>query len=194
MLTALKLVCQDCRFQYSIYGTGATSIPQPQSAQLFFAVIAYLCRCMYTMCCSGQHFVLCCTGLPAWSLDLCMATYVICFAYKCACVQSSYTRSALPLTQGTSAMWPMESMLMLLPGLCLTALCPSLDTGHQAVPGLLCCRLPPIERRWTAGMTRDAFMNRGYTFQCPAWQQCKLHQVLLTKVSVHSRCTCTFHS
>ena len=44
------------------------------------------------------------------------------------------------------------------------------------------CRLPPIERRWSAGMSKSAFMNRGYTFQCPAWTQCNLHQVLLTKV------------
>ncbi|KAL3131052.1 hypothetical protein ABBQ38_15563 [Trebouxia sp. C0009 RCD-2024] len=43
-------------------------------------------------------------------------------------------------------------------------------------------QLPPIERRWTSGMTKSAFMNRGYTFQCPAWNTCKLHQVLLTKV------------
>lgn len=33
-------------------------------------------------------------------------------------------------------------------------------------------------------MTKSAFMNRGYTFQCPAWNNCKLTQVLLTKVSV----------
>ncbi|DBA72022.1 TPA: hypothetical protein ACH3X2_14301 [Trebouxia sp. C0005] len=43
-------------------------------------------------------------------------------------------------------------------------------------------QLPPIERRWSAGMDKSAFMNRGYTFQCPAWTQCNLHQVLLTKV------------
>ena len=52
----------------------------------------------------------------------------------------------------------------------------------------MACRLPPIERRWTSGMGKDAFMNRGYTFQCPAWQACNLHQVLLTKVS----CLSTF--
>lgn len=47
---------------------------------------------------------------------------------------------------------------------------------------LFACRLPPIERRWTAGMSKNAFMNRGYTFQSPAWLQCNLHQVLLSKV------------
>ena len=153
------------------------------------------------MCCSGRHSTLCCTDLPAGCWDLSMATYVSCFAHKWACVQSSHTCSALLLTQGTSAFWPVKSVLMLLPGLlftalyaCVDALWLSIDAGHQALPGNLCCRLPPIERRWTAGMTRDAFMNRGYTFQCPAWQQCKLHQVLLTKVSTYSRCACTFHS
>lgn len=44
------------------------------------------------------------------------------------------------------------------------------------------CRLPPIETRYTPGHKRDAFLNRGYTFQCPAWKRCKLEEKVLTKV------------
>ena len=32
-------------------------------------------------------------------------------------------------------------------------------------------------------MSSDTFLNRGFTFQCPAWRRCALQQVLLTKVS-----------
>ena len=42
-------------------------------------------------------------------------------------------------------------------------------------------RLPPIQTRWQAGMQSDVFLNRGFTFQCPAWKSCELHLVLLTK-------------
>ena len=45
------------------------------------------------------------------------------------------------------------------------------------------CRLPPIETQWRSSMEKDAFLNRGFTFQCPAWHNCKLHKILLTKVS-----------
>lgn len=31
-------------------------------------------------------------------------------------------------------------------------------------------------------MGDDAFLNRGFTFQCPAWRRCALQEVLLTKV------------
>jgi hypothetical protein len=44
------------------------------------------------------------------------------------------------------------------------------------------CRLPPIVKRWTAGMPENSFLNRGFTFQAPAWKSCELSQVLLTKV------------
>lgn len=43
-------------------------------------------------------------------------------------------------------------------------------------------QLPPIARKWTPAMGNDAFLNRGYTFQCPAWRRCALQEVLLTKV------------
>ena len=32
-------------------------------------------------------------------------------------------------------------------------------------------------------MDKDVFLNRGFTFQCPAWKRCKLEHRLLTKVS-----------
>ena len=37
-------------------------------------------------------------------------------------------------------------------------------------------------------MDKDAFLNRGFTFQCPAWHDCKLHKILLTKVSFRHLC------
>ena len=43
-------------------------------------------------------------------------------------------------------------------------------------------RLPPIESKWLPGMKSDVFLNRGFTFQSPAWKSCHLHQILLTKV------------
>ena len=30
-------------------------------------------------------------------------------------------------------------------------------------------------------MKSDVFLNRGFTFQCPAWKTCELQLVLLTK-------------
>jgi len=30
-------------------------------------------------------------------------------------------------------------------------------------------------------MKSDVFLNRGFTFQCPAWKSCELSLVLLTK-------------
>lgn len=42
-------------------------------------------------------------------------------------------------------------------------------------------RLPPITTRWTPNMGDDAFLNRGFTFQCPAWRTCALQEFLLTK-------------
>ncbi len=33
-------------------------------------------------------------------------------------------------------------------------------------------------------MGDDAFLNRGFTFQCPAWRTCAFQEVLLTKVGV----------
>ncbi len=49
-------------------------------------------------------------------------------------------------------------------------------------------RLPPITTRWTPNMGDDAFLNRGFTFQCPAWRTCALQEVLLTKVHSSPRC------
>ncbi|KAK9826266.1 hypothetical protein WJX74_003930 [Apatococcus lobatus] len=43
-------------------------------------------------------------------------------------------------------------------------------------------QLPPIEKRWVPAMGPDAFLNRGFTFQAPAWKRCNLQQILLTKV------------
>ncbi|CAL8463664.1 g3198 [Coccomyxa elongata] len=43
-------------------------------------------------------------------------------------------------------------------------------------------QLPPIVKRWTTGMPENSFLNRGFTFQAPAWKVCQLTQVLLTKV------------
>ena len=31
-------------------------------------------------------------------------------------------------------------------------------------------------------MPKDAFLDRGFAFQCPAWGQCQLNLVLLVKV------------
>ena len=31
-------------------------------------------------------------------------------------------------------------------------------------------------------MPENSFLNRGFTFQAPAWKKCELTQVLLTKV------------
>lgn len=48
-------------------------------------------------------------------------------------------------------------------------------------------QLPPITKKWTPAMGNDAFLNRGYTFQCPAWRRCALQEVLLRKVSIWRR-------
>ncbi|GAB4819356.1 hypothetical protein N2152v2_006402 [Parachlorella kessleri] len=45
------------------------------------------------------------------------------------------------------------------------------------------CQLPPISQRWQPETPPEAFLNRGYTFQCPAWERCNLHCVLLTQAS-----------
>lgn len=47
------------------------------------------------------------------------------------------------------------------------------------------CQLPPIAK---AAGAKGAFLNRGYTFQCPAWARCGLECVLLTKVWEVWRC------
>ena len=56
----------------------------------------------------------------------------------------------------------------------------------KAIPGMLTCRprarLPPITQRRDNRTPADAFLNRGFAFQAPAWQRCQLRQVLLTKV------------
>lgn len=31
-------------------------------------------------------------------------------------------------------------------------------------------------------MSADAFLNRGFMFQCPAWHTCALQEILLKKV------------
>ncbi|KAK9815272.1 hypothetical protein WJX72_000940 [[Myrmecia] bisecta] len=65
---------------------------------------------------------------------------------------------------------------------CALRSCPDPFGGVQIILSGDYFQLPPIVKRWQRGMSKDAFMNRGYTFQCPAWKRCKLQQVLLTKV------------
>lgn len=43
-------------------------------------------------------------------------------------------------------------------------------------------QLPPIEKRPGANVPSDAFFNRGFAFQAPAWNRCRLHNIRLTKV------------
>ena len=44
-------------------------------------------------------------------------------------------------------------------------------------------QLPPVTKPVVAGLTsKDAFLNFGYAFQCPAWWRCELLHVRLTKV------------
>ncbi|KAI3437869.1 hypothetical protein D9Q98_000315 [Chlorella vulgaris] len=43
-------------------------------------------------------------------------------------------------------------------------------------------QLPPISNAARPGTPANAFLNRGYTFQCPAWSRCNLECVLLTKI------------
>lgn len=43
-------------------------------------------------------------------------------------------------------------------------------------------QLPPIEEKCKPGMSPECFLNRGFTFQAPAWRQCCLREVLLTRV------------
>ncbi len=38
-------------------------------------------------------------------------------------------------------------------------------------------RLPPITSRREAHSPPNAFLNRGFAFQAPAWKRCGLHQV-----------------
>lgn len=43
-------------------------------------------------------------------------------------------------------------------------------------------QLPPIEKRWSPNLPKDAFLNRGFAFQAPAWNKCGLRNIQLTKV------------
>ncbi|KAK9836342.1 hypothetical protein WJX81_007050 [Elliptochloris bilobata] len=43
-------------------------------------------------------------------------------------------------------------------------------------------QLPPITQRRDGNTPANAFLNRGFAFQAPAWQRCQLQQVLLRKV------------
>lgn len=45
-------------------------------------------------------------------------------------------------------------------------------------------RLPPIETRYFPGHKNDVFLNRGFTFQCPAWKKSKLEERVLTTASL----------
>lgn len=57
-------------------------------------------------------------------------------------------------------------------------------------------RLPPIETRWTPNLPKGAFLNRGFTFQSPAWRRCGFQMRLLTKAGPRlitqavGRCCC----
>ncbi len=70
----------------------------------------------------------------------------------------------------------------------------AVERGARAVRGnsqpwggvqLLVCgdffQLPPIERRPSPGMPKDAFLNRGFAFQSPAWLRSEMQEVVLTK-------------
>ncbi|KAK9810843.1 hypothetical protein WJX73_001202 [Symbiochloris irregularis] len=59
------------------------------------------------------------------------------------------------------------------------------DLAFGGIQLILCgdfFQLLPIETRWQAHMRSSAFLNRGYTFQCPAWRACNLQHTLLTQV------------
>ena len=43
-------------------------------------------------------------------------------------------------------------------------------------------QLPPIERRPSPNLPKDAFLNRGFAFQSPCWLRCDMQEVILTKV------------
>ena len=51
-------------------------------------------------------------------------------------------------------------------------------------------QLPPIERRPSPTLPKDAFLNRGFAFQSPAWRRSGMHEVILTKgvCARHARC------
>jgi ATP-dependent DNA helicase PIF1 len=43
-------------------------------------------------------------------------------------------------------------------------------------------QLPPVTRPLVPDTAKDAFLNFGYAFQCPAWRTCRMQTSLLTKV------------
>ena len=43
-------------------------------------------------------------------------------------------------------------------------------------------QLPPVTRPLLPDTAKDAFLNFGYAFQCPAWRTCRMQASLLTKV------------
>ena len=55
-------------------------------------------------------------------------------------------------------------------------------TDPKSLTCRLHARLPPITQRRDGSTPTNAFLNRGFAFQAPAWQRCQLRQVLLTKV------------
>lgn len=69
--------------------------------------------------------------------------------------------------------------------LCSTLMAKTLKPSSP-IPRLLTrrlrARLPPITQRRDGSTPANAFLNRGFAFQAPAWQRCQLRQVLLTKV------------
>lgn len=64
----------------------------------------------------------------------------------------------------------------------------AISTAARFETWCMCRRLPPITKRWVQGMDAKTFLNRGFTFQCPAWRRCALQEVLLTKVRSESGC------
>ena len=56
------------------------------------------------------------------------------------------------------------------------------QTDPKSLTCRLRARLPPITQRRDGSTPANAFLNRGFAFQAPAWQRCQLRQVLLTKV------------
>jgi hypothetical protein len=49
----------------------------------------------------------------------------------------------------------------------------------------VCCgdffQLPPISKRPSPDLPKDAFLNRGFAFQSPVWNKCEMQSVILTK-------------
>ncbi len=64
----------------------------------------------------------------------------------------------------------------------------AISTAARFETWCVCRRLPPITKRWVQGMDAKTFLNRGFTFQCPAWRRCALQEVLLMKVRSESGC------